>query len=1820
MLQASCDEDPAVDNCVLPVNANIVLSNVGVGQITEAHVSIDIFANNATSSSFQGIWHNPKDMISTVIRVILPVGYYVCQQKEGIIFSTLQGGPNGVRGLTGSGGLRQVIAEPKGRIVTEPRPGVLKRTGDSIDSADPCQPLCKERVFEMETFHVQGCELLADGNTDACRPTTSAIPGNESRITFTIANVRNPETRSRNAITGVHGELDSAAATGSVQFGVQIFKKVIEIRNGNRIPRLTMRYYNNRINDRQLNSSIFTWFDRTPNRPVILRENNLWNASVSFESAIKNELTTAVVHMHIASIVPYNGFIRIVFPVSFLVLDNLVTSVEVWTKSANREWLRPFPKSIDGLYVYHKSEFVPLSSRIDRPAGAALYRVLEGELYELFQESGLRALQNPVVLEQTQHWIHGNADGKTNLTILVTRATISSNHELMVVIDQVRTPERLQTLDFLVLTGSDNVTSVVHDKRVVTSFPLGPNVLRDPLVQLTTYEVGAESVFAKFSFKIVNRLWRNSTILVRLPLADFRFEGDSVPALSDQNSLSGPDPLLIHRTQISTDKRFWELTLKFPKGDGTSICGNAPEGDLRFCFDAAIRFDIGGFKNRRFAGPSTEDIYIETRGSTADQLEVLDKIRLRVSSDLVPSNLYERSLGFPARVSGRGDIAVTFSINNPVKADSEITLRFSALFQISPDTRVLGIGDDVSWECAVIAAPCAVPCACALNRSNDKSILALPAYDWVNQDGFNEITIYRRFVRGHRDLSPGSNVTIMVTNVQSPRFAVTPQLHITTFFYGSSGLGSTPFKIDSSVFTAGVLLPALMADASISLSANNAGDMNTVSVRFTILNGWDAAGRMTVEFPPDFDLTDARVAPTELPTTLVRATCDANLQCLDNTFNFNKSGEGFWNGSFTLEAHESFLYDYDSAGNGVDGGFSGEIRDPADCTHPVHIPNGTNVSNSSLSCRAKVLSLRRTERVVSAIRFPAVYSLTSCSRSAPSDCSQICNPLLSITTNCTQVNRHQRWTNVTESASYIPANALLTMHIKGVRNPSYSSLTREGSLVQSIVTVRTLLPQGLAVDGNDDVALPDVQPAEMLTPGLALKDSRAFNNTHLMVKFNLSNPLPAGGSIRVTFPISASFSGTVSQDQIVRFKSTDGDEFDEDLKITSYVGNVLMITRPAIGVSIKSASMLLAVRNRPGASGDSGAWKVETIVEAFNLDSRIVEHYDFAPVPITTANFRSSSVTVLSLAGDFAASPKPIAGRAVYVRLDLEVNQQIALQDNLFLRLSDGIILPAPPAEVLVTFDCGNSNASASSCSAGEATDTCAWIETAAVLSEDRQTLTLSRRQWSLLVPPRGTHSQTGEKLSFIIHGAMARKTEGPMSPFTITHEGVTQDGPRPFEIDTLSPSPYEKLETCLLEKGDVRISQNSSAANVTITTSFVLCHDLAAGDLIGFVFDRFYGCDKYFCDAHDQADAFSVAADSSIAIVSASISGITFHSYSQGTGFSLRVPVDLGQGTHFSLLISGLRNPMAMPGTRHKITVETQEASSKAAFGRAASTLVPSGGFMKSMTPVRLLTFSPGYVSSACYLSGTVETTYDIVVGMGNAPGYIIVTVPDGFAISGPDLALTTMTINGNLIFNARVPHKVDQDKIHLPLPDFVQKESRITFKISGITTAAYAHLKRNKIAMSIISGDATVSEFVDGFQLAASQLHDVAYVASNPFTSTPTELSFGMTLTREMSFINSIEVHLNSLFTFTSNNVVEAVKFKSSAMAPTDPLAGLEISSSSGNSDILVWVEPDGKRFSMGVAFTAASDTQPDAGTNSFKITGAPAAGTNSQKVNRY
>ena len=320
--------------------------------MTDVHVSIDLYANNASSVA-PAVWHHPEEMISTLIRVVLPKGYDICSTGDGKYFSSLQGGPAGVKGLTGAGGFRQVVPVAKGRITTEVVPGVFERTGRQLGPADPCSPLtkCLERVFEMETFHICD-ETTAEngGDYDGCRPTTSRDPSVPSRLTFTISNVRNPHTRVRNPKTGVDGEMESAGRKQEVQYGVQIYKKFIEVRNEQKIPRLTMRYYNNRMNDRLLNHTTFRWFDGTSNEPVVIMPNRLWSGSMYFDAAIKSKLTTAVFNFKLASSVPQNGFIRIVFPDSIEVNEAQVKSVEVWFRVVSTTMLLSLDKVKDGFY------------------------------------------------------------------------------------------------------------------------------------------------------------------------------------------------------------------------------------------------------------------------------------------------------------------------------------------------------------------------------------------------------------------------------------------------------------------------------------------------------------------------------------------------------------------------------------------------------------------------------------------------------------------------------------------------------------------------------------------------------------------------------------------------------------------------------------------------------------------------------------------------------------------------------------------------------------------------------------------------------------------------------------------------------------------------------------------------------------------------------------------------------------------------------------------------------------------------------------------------------------------------------------------------------------------------------------------------------------------------------------------------------------------------------------------------------------------------------------------------------------------------------
>ena len=1822
-----------MDNCVLPVNANITLAQTGVGQMTDVHVSIDLYANNASAVS-PAIFHHPKERISTIIRVILPAGFKVCQDEDRIL-TTLQGGPAGVKGVSGAGGFRQIIAVAKGRITTEVVPGLQERVGKEIGQADPCQPLCLDRVFEMETFHT--CDendpaTPAGGDTDDCRPTSSRDPAVPSRLTFTITNVRIPDKRGRNPETGVDGELSSAGFFTTTQFGVQIFKKFIEVRNEQTIPRLTMRYFNNRMNDRLLNHTLLPWFDGTSNQAVILTPNRLWEASASFERQLKNEFTTAMLIFRIASPVPRNGFIRIIFPDSFDVKASSISSVEVWQKAVSTKLLRSLAEPADGLYIGKLGSLTPIVSKASRTdRDTILYKIVGGELWQLFQESGDESEINPVDSEKSEHFFHTGPQNVrteqygTNLTVLVKKSAIDRNSHLMVVVKEVKTPERAKSFDFEILTGSDNSTGVLHDRGWASSVELGPNVFGNPSFTLSSYVAGAENVVATFDVTAINRLSRRSKIILRLPRADFIFENGANVTLHDI-ATSGYSPSLSELTILSESTKkqssddYVEIVMSFATSAYNIQCGDGTfVQNSRFCPDKKLVFGIGGFSNRPFAGPSTEAVYIETRGtvydlsrgSIDDDEAVLDFASMSLSTSLVPSSLQVQSVEFPARASSVGDMACSFTITNPLPRDSEIVLRFPSLFRISPDTEVLGLGD-ISW---------------GQTRDNDRNI-TLGSDVWANQAGINEITIYLRraegFVQNHQ-------LDITVTRVQSPNFVLTPFLEITTRSYGYEDISSgRSFQVDSTLSTDIMTLPAQEDGVKVTLGLPTAGVLHTIGVDLTTINPLVRNGRITVRFPDDFDVSMASVLPDEVPTTVRTAECNDQLQCRDNsTFFWNETSRQWTGREFTLDAAVRLTFDY--AGFGWDGGFDISVTDPSDCEN-------FKSENGTLTCRAKMVTLSRTNRRMSAEKHPAKYVLQSCYSPVLSGCAQRCNEGLNVTVNCTRLSNDTIWVNTSAAGSDIPPGTLVKFYVKGVRNPRY-----EGPA--GVFRVRTTLANGVSVDGNDNVMIPDIVPEIFTVPTIALKDSRAYNDTELSLGFVLSNLLLPGGRIRVHLPPRALYQGLTSSESVTFHEQVDcvnittltGEynnisvttlvctQVQEDFTV-SYEQDLLVLTRPQGGVPAKNISTKLAVKNRPFAAGDTGAWRVDTQVEAYPGDWRVVAEYTYSALPITTSNFRHSSVTVVALDGDRASNPDPIAGRSLYLRIDLVVNQPIAYPSGkLILDLGDGIILPRPPNEVQVIFDCGSTgNVTVSSCNAAEIADTCSFIEAAASLSDDGRVLTVQRRQWSLQKPARGRAALPGELLSFEIKDAVARRTAGPMSPISIMHEGVTDEGLRPFELDTLSSFTHNELQPCLLQDGKLSLSLNVSAQADEIRAEFYLCHDLPAGDLVAFVFEKFYGCDQYFCDAHDLADAFYVPTTSSIQILSSNINGTAFHSYAQGTGFALSLPGALPEGTFISVTVAGIVNPMATLGTRHQVKIETQESRTKAPYGRSMPPMVPALGFTLPSDQRHNITFAPGYTSSPSQLSVAMLTARQL------QNWYISIEMPADFSIAASP-QLLNVGINGvnrtsacslSVDSTSGTPIVKLQPSASLTLAS----GSVITFQIGDVRNAPYTHIDRRHVKLEVQYANGATEIFdpaggtgVDGYQLEAVSLGTVVYGVTMNSTNDETELSVGLTLANAFDFTDTVQVHIDDAFTVPT--AVTSVKFISTAVPRTDPLHGIEISSYSGDSDYLVWIEPDGLRYSMGVQFAQGTASQSlGGGSNDIHLTGAAYSGQTVKLLHEY
>jgi len=1121
--------------------------------------------------------------------------------------------------------------------------------------------------------------------------------------------------RTRSIESGVDGQLLSAPGA----FSVQIYRKIIVTRNNQPISTFTLRFYNNRINDWRFNSTIYKWFDGTSDLPVILTENRLWNASVSFEPGrqIKREYTRATFKLMLNSPVPEKGFIRVAFPDSFEVSEGITSSVEIWGKSMSRQvlgfldasekqnnWSEPIK---DGIYDID-------SCPTEVKACPGKYRIFDGALYRLFQESNSMSFchYGPLIdNEYTEKTFQ-----MSNVTTLLSMS-LPANSELLLIIDKIRTPERSQTKEIFVVTGSDNITGIIHDSGAIPSVQLGENALRNASIVLSTWVAGSDDVSATFQFRTVNRLSRTSLIVVRLPLTDFLIENGTNLVLYPELSTSG---VKMDTPNFGND--YVNVTLKF-HSDGTDvICATEPW----FCPDGLLALKIGGFTNRRFTGPSSRNIEIITRGTKEDSLEVLDRTDLTFKDsqtqekELIPSILKIESVMFPERVSSVGKVNVTFSVSNSVPSESEIVMRFSASFQVSGDSRLFLNGVNESIRNITLKQGEATTSSHATRHFKDS--LALPA----NNDGILEITIYRQAGR-HPILAKGDKQTIVLTNIRAPNFVMTTVVEITTFRYEKFGRGMAErvkCAIDSVAVAANVLLPALLLPATIGgegggislvLSSSTAGKKVSLAVQMTTINKLDTKGKIFIKFPDDFDISGAYAGPDEVPTTQERADCNEQLQCQsNNTITWNVTSRLWTVRSFTLDNKTSINYTYD--GIGFDGDFNTTVLISSDCS-----------VSSFAACRKRVLSLVRTDRSVGSLNTQARYTLVECSSPRLGECAKKCNAALNINANCTKLVSDTVWNKTTIPGSQIPAGQLLKIYIKGIRTPRYSGSIGRFSLY-------TALPTGVAVDGNDDIGVPAMLPELLSTPRLRLEDSRAFTDTQVFVSFSLTeNPLDAGARIKVTFPPGFLYLDSEKRSQSVNL-TANNQKWKEDLVFT-YLDDILSLTRPMngsnSGTAVTSVSMVLKIKNRRGGSGDSGQWKVETLFEPYPGDWRTVEEFVFDSVPITTANFQNASVSVFSRDGDRALNPQPIADQPLYVRFDLVLNQEIAYPDGkLIVTLGDGIILPKPPREVLVKFDCGSSQITPKiTCKSAQTQDTCSWFETATLLSDDGKELTLVRQQ-----------------------------------------------------------------------------------------------------------------------------------------------------------------------------------------------------------------------------------------------------------------------------------------------------------------------------------------------------------------------------------------------------------------------------------------------------------------------------------------------------------
>ena len=472
----SCDP-PYVGICTLPVDANITLTPlysgaVGSGVLVNAKISIDLYASRSSQNSEYTPAIQADDDTTTVLRVIFPNGFSLCQDVVNIQGNSVglpaESWPSGMTlGPIPATSFRQIQPIQRGSGIREPLPGQLVpntnvpvRTGTISGPFDP-DPL--SRAFEIEFVH---------------GTITTSIPNITQRLTFTISNILTSQT-----VGPIPSPVNSAGVnvlptnTGIQIFGIQIFKVVSQ---GGGAFSYTMTYYNNRINDMRLDPTRWTWFKSTFVGSAILSINQICPdcMSVILQSSSMSELTTLNFTFINVSPIPVGGAVSLEVPgfdLGAVPLDNVYISAQVSNTNGNNLWglLSNVSKSSNSITVRRE---IQTGTQCQNDAGAC---------------------------------------------------SIYANSIIALVIPQVRTPSAYQVLSNGSFYGRISTLSAgiggqfEIDAGLFSFAPFTPSILRNITISLDSYLAGEFPINITISMLTTQQIPANGVISIHVPIGDF---------------------------------------------------------------------------------------------------------------------------------------------------------------------------------------------------------------------------------------------------------------------------------------------------------------------------------------------------------------------------------------------------------------------------------------------------------------------------------------------------------------------------------------------------------------------------------------------------------------------------------------------------------------------------------------------------------------------------------------------------------------------------------------------------------------------------------------------------------------------------------------------------------------------------------------------------------------------------------------------------------------------------------------------------------------------------------------------------------------------------------------------------------------------------------------------------------------------------------------------------------------------------------------------------------------------------------------------------